>query len=199
MDINLLANCQSCISCGLSQNRKNIVFSRGNTESNIMVIGEAPGAQEDLKGQPFVGRSGMLLNELMNSVGINFDQDCYICNLVKCRPPNNRRPNKSELDSCRPWLNKQLELVKPSILLLLGATAVEEFLGFRGRLSKIRGEWIPLDKWLVMPLFHPAYLLRNPSLKPGSPRFLTRSDLVKVRDRLHIYSSGQNYASVENS
>ncbi len=149
-----------------------------------MVIGEAPGANEDLTGDPFVGRSGKRLDELLYKVGLNPSNDVYITNVVKCRPPKNRRPSKEELKSCMPWLIKQIELVDPLIILLLGATALESILGKKGPMTKVRGKWYNFGDRLVMPLFHPSYLLRNPSAADGSPTSLTISDLEVVRNKL---------------
>ena len=162
-------------------------MSRGNPLARLMIIGEAPGAIEDLRGEPFVGRSGILLERLMESVGIDIKNDAYICNLIKCRPPKNRRPTKAELSACRPWLNKQIELNDPRVIALTGATAVREILGIKGGLTKIRGNWMSWQGRWVMPVFHPAYLLRNPSLSDGSPTSLTFKYLLAVRDRLNKY------------
>ncbi len=184
MDKELLNQCLECKLCDLSLNRKNVVFGSGNSKANLMLIGEAPGVQEDETGLPFVGRSGLLLKELVKNVGIDIQHDCYITNLVKCRPPVNRRPSRDELQACSPFLQKQIELVNPQLILLIGATAAEAILGFKGRLSDIRGNWIRWQGTLAMPIFHPSYLLRNPSMAHGSPRFLTLNDLRSLRDRL---------------
>ena len=149
-----------------------------------MIIGEAPGAKEDLEGEPFVGKSGRLLDSLLEEVGFEVNKDFYICNAFKCRPPGNRRPTKKELNDSLPWLYQQIELVDPDIILLVGATSVEALLGDIGKITHLRGLWHSFQNRLVMPLFHPAYLLRNPSAKKGSPVSLTRSDLIKVRNKL---------------
>ncbi len=106
-----------------------------------MVIGEGPGAQEDEQGLPFVGRSGQLLDRMLESVGINSNRDAYVCNIVKCRPPENRKPTALEMAACRPWLDQQIQLVNPAVILLAGATAVEGLLGIKGGISKLRGQW----------------------------------------------------------
>ena len=149
-----------------------------------MLIGEAPGAREDALGQPFVGRSGQLLDRLLLEVGLNPESDVYICNAVKCRPPQNRRPKRAELTACRPWLDRQIDQVNPRVIVLLGATAVESLLGIQGGMTQIRGQWLSWDGRDVMPIFHPSYLLRNPSKASDAPTALTRSDLSAVQQRL---------------
>ena len=149
-----------------------------------MVIGEAPGAKEDAEGQPFVGRSGKALDRLLVDVGFDLQQDVYICNAVKCRPPSNRRPKRAELAACRPWLDLQLQLVNPVVIVLAGATAVEAILGIKAGMTGLRGRWQRWRDVSVMPVFHPSYLLRNPSADPDAPVDLTRRDLTMVRQRL---------------
>ena len=173
-----------CDSCGLNQPSSKVVVSRGNPCARLMLIGEAPGASEDASGEPFVGRSGKLLDQLCIEVGINPSEDVYICNAVKCRPPKNRRPSKKELLSSLPWLSQQIKLVDPLIILLSGSTAVEAVLGIKDKISTIRGVWKPWQGRMVMPLFHPSYLLRNPSRVEGAPIVLTLGDLERVKQRL---------------
>jgi DNA polymerase len=179
-----LQRCSSCTDCSLAETRQTVVIARGNTEAPLMVIGEAPGAREDATGQPFVGRSGLALDRLLKEVGFDLERDVYICNAVKCRPPKNRRPKRSELAACRPWLDLQLDLVNPEVIVLAGATAVEAILQIKGGMSQLRGRWQSWNKRAVMPVFHPSYLLRNPSSEPGAPLDLTRADLSAVRRRL---------------
>ena len=176
--------CNGCTACALAITRQSVVISRGRPSAKLMLIGEAPGAQEDTEGRPFVGRSGRALDALLREVGLNPDQDLYICNAIKCRPPNNRRPKKAELKSCRPWLDQQLALVDPAVIVLTGATAVEAILGIKGGMTQLRGQWQSWEGRAVMPIFHPSYLLRNPSREPGAPLDLTRQDLAAVRQRL---------------
>ncbi|WP_320664306.1 uracil-DNA glycosylase [Prochlorococcus sp. MIT 1223] len=161
-----------------------VVVSRGNPLSKLMIVGEAPGAMEEELGQPFVGRSGKVLDDLFDSVGIDTQKDAYICNVVKCRPPKNRRPTKEEIQLNLPWLYQQIKLVDPLVIVLVGATSVEALLGIRGGISRLRGTWQNWEGRLVMPLFHPAYLLRNPSKEEGAPISLTLLDLIKVREKL---------------
>ena len=176
--------CHGCTACDLAITRQSVVISRGTPSAKLMLIGEAPGAQEDTEGRPFIGRSGRALDALLREVGLNPDQDLYICNAIKCRPPNNRRPKKAELKSCRPWLDQQLALVDPAVIVLTGATAVEAILGIKGGMTQLRGQWQSWEGRAVMPIFHPSYLLRNPSREPGAPLDLTRQDLAAVRQRL---------------
>jgi DNA polymerase len=152
--------------------------------ARLMVIGEGPGAQEDATGLPFVGRAGRLLDQMLASVGLDSERDAYICNVVKCRPPDNRKPTAQEMAACAPWLAVQIAAVDPTVILLCGATALEGVLGIRTGISRLRGRWHPWQGRWVMPLFHPSYLLRNPSREAGSPKWLTWQDLQEVRRRL---------------
>ena len=161
-----------------------IVVSRGNPLANLMVIGEAPGAKEEELGEPFVGRSGKLLDKLLQNAGFDINLDVYFCNVIKCRPPKNRRPTKIEIEENLPWLYQQIKLVDPYILVLVGATAVEAILRIKDRISSIRGNWIDWDGRLVMPVFHPSYLLRNPSKEEGKPISLTKSDFLKIKEKI---------------
>ena len=179
-----LGACSSCRACDLATTRQQVVVGRGNPNARLMLIGEAPGAREDATGQPFVGRSGQALDRLLVEVGLQPQSDLYICNAVKCRPPGNRRPRRQELEACRPWLDQQLALIDPAVVVLAGATALEAVLGSKGRMTDLRGRWQRWQGRDVMPIFHPSYLLRNPSTEDGSPVALTRADLVAVRQRL---------------
>ena len=174
-----------CELCGLEQPLARLVVSRGDPKARLMLIGEAPGSLEDEKGLPFVGRSGRLLDELLNDVGINPSKDIYITNVVKCRPPRNRRPSKAEIYSYLPWLYQQIDLIDPHIIILLGATAMESVLGLKSAISKVRGKWHFWNGRMTMPLFHPAYLLRNPSKALGAPIDLTRKDLLTICNSLN--------------
>ncbi len=176
--------CSACRRCPLAHGRQQVVVSRGNPQARLMLIGEAPGAEEDRLGQPFVGRSGQLLDQLLAEAGLDSNQDAYICNGVKCRPPGNRKPTAQELAACRPFLEQQIALVQPQVLVLVGATALQAVLGHKGPISQLRGQWLNLDGRACLPIFHPAYLLRNGSPQPGQPRDLTRCDLQAVRERL---------------
>ena len=179
-----LKDCSTCTACDLASNRQTVVISRGNPDADVMLIGEAPGAQEDVQGIPFVGRSGRALDQLLQEVDLDPSRDLYICNAIKCRPPKNRRPKKAELASCRSWLDLQLAAVDPKVIVLTGATAVEAILGIKGGMTQLRGQWQSWNGRSVMPIFHPSYLLRNPSKAAGAPLDLTRQDLTAVRRRL---------------
>ena len=181
----LNSECVECTSCNLSETRKNVVVGKGNESAQVVIIGEGPGEQEDITGLPFVGRAGKMLDTALSSVDIDPLEDCYITNIVKCRPPNNRKPSAAESEACIPWLNEQVNLLKPKIIILAGSTAVQSFLGIDEPISKIRGQWIEKDNIKYMPIFHPSYLLRNPSKNKGKPKWLTWQDLKKVKKELN--------------
>lgn len=173
----------ACCQCALHEGRTNSVFSDGNPQADIMIIGEGPGQKEDETGLPFVGRSGQLLTRMIEEAGLSRQDDVYICNIVKCRPPNNRAPLPAEMATCLGYLHQQIQSVQPKLILLAGATAVKGILKKRQGITKIRGGWYTCDiapGAVVMPLFHPSYLLRNPKDEPGKPKDLMRSDLMEV-------------------
>jgi DNA polymerase len=214
----LAGECGACRRCGLAATRQQVVVGRGNPNARLLLVGEAPGAEEEACGQPFVGRSGRLLEAMLAAAGLDSERDLYIANVIKCRPPGNRKPSRTEIEACRPWLERQIALVRPQLVLLVGATALEALLGIKGGITRLRGQWLHLEasqgpdqpslhqavqgkraqsprsplRWpeqgdggiALMPLLHPSYLLRNPSEAEGSPRWLTRADLVAVRQRL---------------
>jgi len=161
--------------------------SRGNKKARLFIIGEGPGKNEDETGLPFVGRAGRLLDQMLDNVGIDSNKDAYISNMVKCRPPENRKPSKEELNACDPWLKEQLRIISPKITLLVGATAVQGVLDIKEGITKIRGSWIEENQMLYMPIFHPSYLLRNPSKEPDKPKWLTWKDLIKVKEKLDSF------------
>ena len=165
-----------------------VVVGRGNPNARLMLIGEAPGAEEDARGVPFVGRSGQLLSELICEAGLDEQHELYICNVIKCRPPNNRKPTAKEIEISRPWLRQQIDLIDPALVLLSGATALQAILGVRSGISKLRGRWQKHDGRDFMPVFHPSYLLRFRSREAGTPQDLTLQDLRKARRRLHLLS-----------
>lgn len=184
----LRLNCgDCCAACDLHKTRHNVVFSDGNPETaTIILIGEAPGENEDLQGVPFVGRAGKLLNEFLNKAELSRENDLYIVNTVKCRPPKNRVPTEAEKKACREVLLSQIEIINPKIILLCGATALKSFDRDNLPISKIRGEIFEIKirekKYKAMPIFHPSYLLRNHSIEPNSPRNLMLNDLKKVKE-----------------
>ncbi|NMC99987.1 MAG: uracil-DNA glycosylase [Bacteroidales bacterium] len=155
----------SCKKCILSNGRTQVVFGEGNFQAKIMCIGEGPGHDEDIQGRPFVGRSGKLLDKILAACGFTRTEHVFIANIVKCRPPNNRAPLPEERAMCLPYLYKQIELINPSILILLGATALNGLIDPKLKISQVRGQWMEWNQRLVMPTFHPAALLRNPKLK----------------------------------
>ena len=163
-----------------------LVVGRGNPNARLMLIGEAPGAEEDARGLPFVGRSGQLLSELISEAGLDEQHQLYICNVIKCRPPNNRKPTAKEIEISRPWLRQQIDLIDPALVLLSGATALQAMLGVRSGISKLRGQWQTHDGRDYLPVFHPSYLLRFRSREAGTPQDLTLQDLREARRRLHL-------------
>lgn len=154
----------ACNACELHKSRNKSVFSRGDVNAKIVFVGEAPGQDESEQGVPFVGRSGKLLDAMIIAMGLQRDE-VYICNICKCRPPDNRKPSSEEMSACKPFLVQQLDFVAPKVIIALGATAVEGLLGSGEGITKRRGKWGLYNGIKVMPTFHPAYLLRNPSAK----------------------------------
>ncbi len=182
--------CEQCRACELCKSRTSLVFSDGIANADILLVGEAPGAEEDAAGKPFVGRSGRLLNEFFEQAGLIRDKEFYIANTVKCRPPQNRIPTEEELVACRSYLNAQISIVKPKIILLCGTTAAHAFIKEDFKISQIRGKWLNIFENIdSMVIFHPSYLLRNHSTEPGSPRWYMLKDLESVKKRLESYKS----------
>ena len=156
---------QACTRCGLCKQRKQAVFARGTGSSGVCFVGEGPGADEDAQGFPFVGKAGQLLDRMIEAMGLGRDE-VYVCNVVKCRPPDNRKPEPDEMAACLPYLNEQLELIAPRVIVALGATAVQGLLGTSEGIMRLRGKWKSYRGQIdVMPTFHPAYLLRTPAAK----------------------------------
>ena len=175
----------SCRLCGLCNERKSVVFASGDSNADLMIIGEGPGRYEDESGVPFVGRAGQLLDKILASVNIK-RQDTYICNIVKCRPPQNRVPSNDEMAACRPYLDAQVHFVQPKLILLAGSTAVQAVLQVKDPISRIRGKWFDYkNSARVMAVFHPSYLLRNDSREVGSPKWLMWQDIKEVRRALN--------------
>jgi len=153
-----------CQKCSLGKTRNKFVFGKGNPDADVLVIGEGPGADEDIKGEPFVGRAGQLLTDILKA--INFSRDeVYIANIIKCRPPGNRTPLPTEMETCIPYLLKQIELIKPKLILCLGLTAAQGLLKKKDTLSNFRGKIFEFANAKVMVTYHPAALLRNPNWK----------------------------------
>ncbi len=180
----LATHCTVCQRCELGKTRLNAVVGRGAAQAPIMIVGEGPGQNEDEQGLPFVGRSGQLLERILASVDFSTDREVYICNVVRCRPPGNRVPTPEEIAACKPYLLEQIRLVDPLVILLTGATALKAVTGSKASITKVRGEWLEWEGRLCMPIFHPAYLLRNSSKEEGAPKWLTWQDMKKVRAKI---------------
>jgi len=155
----------NCHLCELSKTRQNVVFGEGNINADLIFIGEAPGASEDSTGKPFIGRAGELLTKMIENVLHIPRESVYIANIVKCRPPQNRTPNPKEALTCRPYLLKQIELIKPKLIVTLGATAYHYLSNDDTPISKVRGHLLTDKEYSIIPTYHPSYLLRNPSAK----------------------------------
>lgn len=178
--------CLKCQKCSLAKSRNNVVFSDGKPNDKIMLIGEAPGYWEDMKGKPFVGKAGQLLDKIFNCVGLSREKDIYICNTIKCRPPENRNPLPEEKSACREYLDAQIKILNPKIILLCGKVAAQSFLGEVNSITKIRGKWFDGNDYgfknvKFMPIFHPSYLLRNDSREKGSPKWLMWQDIKEIK------------------
>ncbi len=174
----LILACKGCQLCELGNLRTNIVIGRGNTKSQVMFIGEGPGEQEDLKGEPFVGAAGQLLDVLLEALMFKPD-DYYIANIVKCRPPNNRVPNDQEAEKCLPYLRNQVALIRPRIIVCLGSTAARYVISKDIKITQIRGQWHEQKGCWIMPTFHPAALLRDSTKKA-----LLFKDIKAVKEKM---------------
>ncbi|NLB27882.1 MAG: uracil-DNA glycosylase [Clostridiaceae bacterium] len=170
--------CKNCHACALADSRQHVVIWRGGVRAPLIILGEGPGADEDRQGIPFVGRSGRLLDLLLTSFDLK-PEDYHICNIVKCRPPGNRVPTREEAAACRPLLKEQMLFVRPAVYLLMGATAFRYFTGSEEGISKARGIWTVSNTCHIMPTFHPAYVLRDPSKK-----IYLWKDMASVRQKL---------------
>ena len=173
-----------CKRCKLCSTRKNIVFGSGDSKARLVFVGEGPGADEDLEGLPFVGRAGQLLTKIIEAIRLTRDQ-VYICNVVKCRPPNNRFPEPDEVAACSPFLLRQLESIRPSVICCLGAAAAQTILQSKSPIGRLRGRFHDCLGTKVMPTFHPSYLLRNPEAKRD-----VWEDMKKVRALLDQSAPG---------
>lgn len=179
---NVKKSCENCQKCSLCKTRNNVVFSDGIPNNKLMLIGEAPGFYEDQKGLPFVGKAGQLLDKIFASVGLSRENDVYICNTIKCRPPDNRDPLPEEKEACREYLDAQIEILKPQVILVCGKVALSTMLNTSMGITKVRGKWFdgPNDS-KMMPIFHPSYLLRNDSREKGSPKWLMWQDIQEIK------------------
>ncbi len=176
---NFVTNCRSCVACPLASNRTNVVVWRGSIPAPLMLIGEAPGADEDAQGLPFVGRSGNLVQSILDALEIS-PKTYHICNICKCRPPENRKPTRDEAQTCKQLhLAEQFKLVRPKVIVLLGATAYEYFTNRKDPITQVRGRWIETGNYYVLPTVHPAYILRN-----NTKRAILWDDFALVRKKL---------------
>jgi DNA polymerase len=174
----LAATVAGCTRCRLAEGRKNVVFGSGNPDADLRLVGEGPGAEEDRQGLPFVGPAGELLTKIIQAIDLK-REEVYIANVVKCRPPGNREPQPDEVQACRGYLEKQIALVRPRILVALGRTAAQTLLGNESPIGQLRGRWYQVLGIPTMVTYHPAALLRNQALKRP-----TWEDMQQVRDRL---------------
>ena len=170
----------SCKRCGLCSTRNNVVFGTGNPDADLMFIGEAPGYEEDMQGLPFVGRAGQLLTKIIEAMGLR-RKDVYIGNVIKCRPPKNRNPLPTEILNCEEHIIKQVEIIKPKVICVLGKVATHALLKIQEPISKLRGNFYSYHGIRLMPTFHPAYLLRNPAEKR-----LVWNDAKKIMSELGL-------------
>jgi DNA polymerase len=154
-----------CTRCRLHERRHKIVFGTGNPAAKLVFVGEGPGADEDAQGLPFVGRAGKLLNQMIEAMGLK-REDVYICNVVKCRPPENRAPEKDEVATCSPYLMRQIDAIRPQVIVCLGSIAAQTMLSTNQGISRFRGQWLEFRGTRLLATYHPAYLLRNPAAKP---------------------------------
>jgi uracil-DNA glycosylase len=176
----------ACTRCPLHATRTQTVFSRGNPRASVCFVGEAPGADEDEQGLPFVGRAGQLLDRMISAMGLSPEKDVYVCNIIKCRPPGNRRPEPEETAACIPYLHEQLHVVAPKVIVAMGNTAVSALLDTKVGISKLRGQWkLYRGKTLVMPTYHPSYLLR-PSPQQQEAKRQAWEDLQAVMRELKL-------------
>lgn len=174
--------CSTCEKCNLCKSRTQTVFSAGIPNNKLMLIGEAPGFYEDKQGEPFVGKAGQLLDKILECVGFSRKENIYICNTIKCRPPENRDPLPEEKLACREFLDEQIRILQPRIILLCGRVAVNSMMETTQGITKLRGKWFEGPYFSkMMPIFHPSYLLRNDSKEKGSPKWLMWQDIKEVR------------------
>ncbi len=152
----------TCTSCELSRTRKSVVFGEGNERAELVFVGEAPGEEEDLRARPFVGRAGKLLDQMIERIGLK-REDVFICNVLKCRPPHNRDPEPGEVEACKGYLRAQLELIRPRVICTLGRHAYNTLLNVDARITKIRGVFTEYNGTVLLPTYHPSFLLRNQS------------------------------------
>ena len=169
----------ACRKCPLNQGRKTVVFGTGNENADLIFVGEAPGAEEDARGEPFVGRAGKLLTRLLEEIGLS-REEVYIANIIKCRPPGNRNPRPDEIASCEPYLVQQLEIIRPRVICALGSFATQTLLETRESISRLRGRFHLYHNIRLLPMYHPAYILRNPNQIT-----VLRKDMLQLKEEYH--------------
>lgn len=172
--------CKNCTKCDLCEGRTNLVFGVGKKDADIMLIGEGPGENEDLQGQPFVGRSGQLLDKFLASVDLSRDKNVYIANMVKCRPPKNRDPKPEEQYMCINWLREQFKIIKPKIIVCVGRISAQKLIDKNFKVTQQHGEFIDKNGTLFMGTYHPAAILRNPNNKEAA-----FGDWLALRDKIN--------------
>ena len=175
----LKKECARCVRCGLCQTRHNVVFGVGNESADVMFVGEGPGEQEDLKGEPFVGAAGQLLDDMLSIIDLDRNVNCYIANIVKCRPPRNRDPLETEQDACIDYLRNQVALVKPKIIVCLGRIAAKRLIDQDFRITRQHGTWVERGGIWMSAIYHPSALLRDVSKRPE-----TFDDLLSLREKI---------------
>lgn len=175
----LEAACQNCVRCGLCERRTNVVFGVGNRETDILFVGEGPGAQEDLKGEPFVGPAGKLLDDMLSIIDLDRNTNCYIANIVKCRPPENRDPMETEQDACIDYLCNQVALIRPKIIVCLGRIAARRLIREDFRITREHGTWVEKNGVWMTAIYHPSALLRDVDKRPD-----TFMDLLSIREKM---------------
>ncbi len=175
----LKSTCAACTRCGLCQTRHNVVFGVGNEQADVMFVGEGPGEQEDLRGEPFVGPAGKLLDDMLSIIDLDRHTNCYIGNIVKCRPPRNRDPLEEEQDACIAYLRNQVALVQPKILVCLGRIAAQRIIDPNYRITRQHGQWVQRNGLWMTAIYHPSALLRDVSKRPE-----TFDDLLSLREKI---------------
>lgn len=175
----LQRSCENCTRCGLCETRNNVVFGVGKQNSDILFIGEGPGEQEDLQGQPFVGPAGKLLDDMLSIIDLDRRENCYIANIVKCRPPHNRDPLETEQDACIDFLNQQIQLIQPKIIVCLGRIAATRLIRPDFRITREHGQWTQQDGIWMSAIYHPSALLRDVTKRPETFR-----DLISIREKI---------------
>ena len=172
-------SCLSCTGCGLCETRHNVVFGVGNRETDVLFVGEGPGEQEDLQGEPFVGPAGKLLDDMLSILDLDRSSNCYIANIVKCRPPRNRDPMETEQEACIGYLRNQVALIKPKIIVCLGRIAAKKLIDPDFRITRQHGQWFKRGDFWMMATFHPSALLRDVSKRPEA-----FDDLMSLRAKM---------------